>query len=123
MVVLIPTTYNDGIAIRQQAKREDHAASSWESHEPRGQCHRGVAQIRRPMSTLRCVGSPCSRLTVRELSTALYQPPPRDTGASTVSTERVHSQTLPAMSSAPTGLRDAGCEPTSSGPNASGSRP
>src|SRR6185295_1426815 len=60
---------------------------------------------RTPITGVRSVGSPYSRFMLRALSRPWYQLPPRTTGASAVWTERVHSHTLPAMSSAPTGLR------------------
>src|SRR5262245_60086957 len=85
--------------------------------------HGGVTHRRSPIAKWRMLRSLCSRFMVRALSVPLNQQPPRTSGMYGAWTERVHSHTLPAMSSAPTGLREPGCEPTSSGPNASDSRP
>jgi len=54
------------------------------------------------------VGSPYSRFVLCALVSAVYQLPPRTTGMFGAWTERVHSHTLPAMSSALTGLREPG---------------
>ena len=71
----------------------------------------------------RAVGSQSSRLTLRAVSWPWYQLPPRRMGLVASKADEVNSQALPAMSSAPTGLRERGCEPTSSGPKAAALRP
>src|SRR5262245_9029128 len=84
---------------------------------------RGVAQSRMPMSTWRRVGSAGSRLLLGIASAPWYQPPPRSMQPPLGSAETVHSHALPARSCTPKGLSEAGCAPTSSGPQLRGSGP
>src|SRR5439155_449084 len=82
-----------------------------------------LAQIRRPITIARSSGSHGSRLLLRAASGLWYQLPPRIATSSSPLSDFTHSHALPARSATPNGLSDAGCEPTSSGPNASGLRP